>query len=131
DIIVTGPLFRLEKVKGFSATLDSTSYLKIQFFDDIGHKLLIDNGYNLDEHNFCSGMFAFSTEVITPNTYEDLVTLSRQFLPIARLNDQAILNLYFYKQWQKLSMAYAFMLTCIPSLPFQRAKGAIALHFAF
>ena len=130
DIIVTGPLIRLTRFTSFGSTLDREKFLKKNTSQGLGYETLTRNGYDLNSPMFCTGMFIFSTDIITSNGYNDLLALSKRFVPISFFPDQLVLNLFFYRTWSKLSMAYAFMITLTASVPLCRAKGAIALHFA-
>lgn len=130
DIIVTGPLFRLENIKRFAATIDVALYLKTQVFDEAGYRLLKEDNYDPDYYVFNSGVFAFNTKIISSDTYDELVELNRRYLAVCLNPDQLILNLYYYKNWQLISWAYDHILTLLGPSPFCRPSGALALHFA-
>ena len=130
DIIVTGPLVRLAATQGFAATLDRRRFLKTNAMRGSGYKALSEGGYRLKAPMFCAGMFAFNSRLIAADTYDNLITLTRRWLPVTLYIDQLILNLVYYRKWQRLSMSYAFALTLVPSVPLCRAYRAIALHFA-
>lgn len=127
DMIVTGPITRLAQVSAFSATWDLCAFLKHNVTDAA---ILTAHGYDPESYAFCSGMFAFPTRILLPDTAQQLLALAHNMLPHAYFNDQAILNLYFHKQWRRLSMAYAFLVTAMPHTPLCRPGAALALHFA-
>ena len=131
DIIIRAPLLRLDGRRGFFATPDSLVLLAFQFTDGKAQDALAASGFDGNAIPFCSGMFAFSTELIEDTSYQSLQALSQRFLTHSTRPDQAILNLFFYQRWQPLSVSYALLLRFIPTgLLCSRASRAIALHFA-
>ena len=128
DIIVTGPLIRLEQIKGFAATVDSCMFLRINILPSFWNNITTD-GYSLNSMPFNAGVFAFNTNIITQNTFADMLSLARRYLHLTAYSDQCFLNLFFYKKWQKLSMAYGYMITREYSAFLQQPKDALVLHF--
>ncbi len=55
---------------------------------------------------FNSGVMAFSTEIIGDDTFNDLIALTKIYLPICKLPEQAILNIYFRKTWSAVDPRY-------------------------
>jgi lipopolysaccharide biosynthesis glycosyltransferase len=131
DILIRAPLLRLAGRRGFFATPDSLVLLAFQFAQGQAQHALAASGYDGNAIPFCSGMFAFSTERIEDSSYQTLQALSQRFLAHSTRPDQAILNLFCYRDWQPLSVSYALLLRFIPTgLLCSRASQAIALHFA-
>jgi hypothetical protein len=54
----------------------------------------LNNTYNLNVDYFQTGIMLYDTEIITENTYDDLLNLTYEY-PISIANEQAIIALYF------------------------------------
>jgi lipopolysaccharide biosynthesis glycosyltransferase len=110
DIIVRGSLDALTKIQGFAAVPEDR--LKDQFKDiavsDVEKNALsnLKENYNLEEPRFNSGVMAFNTKIIDKSLFTKLKILFNSYKGIILLNDQPILNLIFYKKWQKLPLCY-------------------------
>lgn len=131
DIIVNGPIRALSRVRGFNATFDLVPLLKEQVWPDVStNSSPFEHGYDPLTETFCSGVMAFETKkIITPSTHSDLLALARKFLPAAPYADQLILNLFFYKKWRVLPLAYDYLLTAMPREYLCRHSQALILHF--
>ena len=133
DILVRASLDDLTKVNGLMAT--SVAYdtrLKNQFTDD--GKLLKEiykNKYKLNGITFNTGVFAFSTSIITDDTYDKLLGLFKKFRDVLNYGEEGVLNLFFYKRWKKMPIIYnlwPFYLNKYCRIKPNKVKGII-LHF--
>ena len=52
--------------------------------------------YSLDTIAINSGVLVIPTKLITKNSYQELIDLSKKYLFLFRFPDQGILNLFFY-----------------------------------
>jgi lipopolysaccharide biosynthesis glycosyltransferase len=103
DIIVKRDLKKLTRLKGFWAVIDYLWGL----YGGVKHKkIFLKEGYNLYEKYFNSGVFAFSTDIIKKNTFNDLNHLWDKYKKECKFPDQTILNLYFQKKWKELDITY-------------------------
>jgi lipopolysaccharide biosynthesis glycosyltransferase len=55
---------------------------------------------------FNSGVMAFDTNCITQNALDELLALTGKYLPLCRLPEQAILNIYFRGRWEHLDSKF-------------------------
>ncbi len=120
DTIVNGPLDELARVKGLYAVrdyvVDYATPLRYQFMsrrnktEHQKHKLIaeLEQRMDFDQPAFNSGVMAFSTDIIRPDTFATLIALARKYLEVALYHDQGILNIYFYDQWKELPIPYNF-----------------------
>ena len=110
DIIVRASLDELAKVKGFAAVEEKI--LADQFISFSGSEqdnVLLRNlkeNYDLGEMRFNAGVVAFNTKIINKKVFPELKILFNFYKRINLLNDQSILNLVFYKKWQRLPLCY-------------------------
>ncbi|MCX6773484.1 MAG: hypothetical protein NTY68_00610 [Candidatus Micrarchaeota archaeon] len=140
DIIVRGSLEDLTKVRGFASTLDAWSSLLFYQFDFSGENrneyLKMRKRYSFGERAFCSGVFAFSTDIINDRMFGDLKELINRYIPISTGTDQATLNLYFNKKWKTLPDAFGVQVNSEDIyimgriINFNRNVDGIVLHFA-
>ena len=106
DIIVKGSLERLTKVKYLGAVQDNNiNNLNSQLLNPLINKFN-DKTYNLDLPAFNSGVIAFNTEIITNELFSELLRLFNNHVTDFKYGDQAILNLCFYKKWEKIPVIY-------------------------
>jgi lipopolysaccharide biosynthesis glycosyltransferase len=129
DIIVRGGLNRLTKINGFASV---KSFLKIagEFSDK--SELLIDirKKYSLEKKAFCTGIMAFSTKIITENTFNDLKKIFIEFEKIFLFGEEGALNLYFYNNWKRLPNVFGMDITPIAHLKIRPNDiHALVLHF--
>ncbi|PLX07984.1 MAG: hypothetical protein C0596_08530 [Marinilabiliales bacterium] len=111
DIIVRNSLERLSRVKAFTAARDSYfNKLKDQFYPNSLEKIKKD-GYNLSKHSFNSGVMAFNSDIISDDTYDNLISLFAKYKDDGKFGEQPVLNLYFYKKFKKLPFIYNTFIT--------------------
>lgn len=55
---------------------------------------LLNNNYNLDILTFQTGLMLYDTNIISNNTFNDLIDLNIKY-PISKTNEQGIIGLYF------------------------------------
>ena len=67
------------------------------YFTDLAAK------FNLDRNYFQTTVMLFDTNIIKDNTWDDLYKLAIAY-PISRTNEQAIMCLYFSKEWQQMKI---------------------------
>lgn len=133
DIIVKRSLFELTKVKRFSAVPDlgmprlAHQIRGIKKRDESLYNDLKQR-FNIKVSAFNSGVFAFNTDIIHQTTYQNLMDLFQQYYQ-QDLIDQPILNLYFYKNWQKLSSIYNVQLDFVSKAYKIKNPNAAVLHF--
>lgn len=129
DIIVRGPLDRLLKIKGFGA-IDSTLKLADQFSSKINQHSEIEKKVNLNKKSFNAGVMAFSTNIIQEFTLKKLTGLYEEYKNDIFFPEEAILNLFFYKKWIKLSRVFDLYVPVLMIHKFTHDKiKALALHF--
>lgn len=107
DIIVRASLDKLTTIKGFSSPHVIDDKLKYFFYDDINNKQFdkLQATYNLEKPAFNCAVMAFSTDIIGKNNIHELKQLYEKFQEISSGLDPT-LNLYFYKKWKRLPIAY-------------------------
>ena len=118
DIIVRGSIDKLKKVKSIAAVEDHFSELGVRFKDQtllktkkqFKAKKDILKKYHQKEKCFNSGVLAINTEIITSNTFNNLLKLLKDYGELS-YGDEPLFNLYFYKKWEKLSKVYN---ACVP-----------------
>lgn len=128
DIIVKSSLDKLADVSYFSA---AQNYYFSKLHNQVYNKTEFNsNGqiYDLNSPAFNAGVFVFNTDLITPDTFNELTDLlignNERFI----YGEQTALNFYFYKKWRKLPPVYnVFMNYHNYKLP-KIIKG-IVLHF--
>ena len=135
DMIVRASLDGLIKIKGFAAVLNHLIINKIidQFKTppqiDLKTYLQIKRIYNIKAPAFKAGVMAFSTNIIKRKTFQKLKKLFKQYRELHRggVEDQLILNLFFYKKWKELPIVYHIEVADFKFLDIQKIK-AIVLH---
>lgn len=110
DVIVKGPLNKLTKLNGFAA-VKSTVNLGDQFIHDNQQYKLIENKYKTVAKSFNTGFFVFPASLIKDDTIDSLLKLFENYKDISLYADEAILNLYFYKNWKSLPYIYNYLIT--------------------
>ncbi|MCB9358783.1 hypothetical protein H6503_02535 [Candidatus Woesearchaeota archaeon] len=118
DMIVNASLDSLLSLSGFSAVPDANNNLGFQFYHNIldEPELLatLKKRYNFKELSFNVGLLSFKTDIIKDDTFSNLMKLFNEYRDVVDYPEQAILNLYFYKKWNRLPLAYnTFVLKCI------------------
>ncbi len=108
DIIVRASLDRLLNVSGFSAPTVEHFNLAGQFTKDkkIIQELELNKKYNLKKDCLCSGIFAFNTDLIQPDTFSKIMSIYQKYKRSSMLGEESILNLFFYNNWQPLPIVY-------------------------
>lgn len=143
DVIIEGSLDDLAGRKGFSAC--SLSYFA-PFFALLMNRGMINENLNqglaqkiqslkkvisMYRRAFCTGVFAFSTDVIRKETYGDMVNLYRAYNDCTMYVDMLVLNIHFSGQWNKMSPIYNVFFDTIqerhPVL--KRRPRGIVFHF--
>ncbi|MBN1389802.1 MAG: hypothetical protein JXA22_04065 [Candidatus Thermoplasmatota archaeon] len=115
DIIVEASLDGLKEVEGFNAVPDiHFKSLQDQFRgqnklsgekEKTAYKDL-ERMYDIEQPAFNSGVMSFDTKIIAnDNMFNLLMDLHSRFGPIAN-SDQSILNLFFYKTWNRLPLFF-------------------------
>jgi lipopolysaccharide biosynthesis glycosyltransferase len=110
DIIVRASLNRLLRFQGFAA-VSARVRLDYQFFNDGVLFKQLEEQYNLSRKSFNTGFFVFNTDIITDDLFQCLIDLYQKYHKIACSNEESILNLYFYKNWEALPGVYNFLVT--------------------
>ena len=134
DIIIKASLEKLiEKptLPGFSAVMDDYTKLKINFHSNAYKEL--SRRYNLDKGGFNSGFLVINTRIINKKMFNDLKDFISRDYPRIRMEDQAILNMYFYDKWKRLPMLYNVLMNTTHSnylLDTTKVRGII-IHFAY
>lgn len=143
DIIVNASLDKMAGVKGFAAVPDTlgSNRIRLQMIDPkymeqrginpVEYNELkrrIKNQYGLSEHTFCAGVFSFSTDIISEDTFLSLKKLTDKYKDISAFGDQLVFNLFFYRKWKKLPCIYN---AYFPSNTrwFNLYKKAALIHF--
>ncbi|MDD5068300.1 MAG: glycosyltransferase [Candidatus Pacebacteria bacterium] len=134
DIIVRYSLEALTHVHGFNAVIDKIGWrsLRYQFrftnSEDESFKKFKES-FKPNAPTFNAGVMAFSTDIITENSFERLCQLLTIYHKNAIYHDQPIFNLYFYERWKKLSSVYNVIVPMwIRLLKPEEIDGAV-VHF--
>ena len=112
DCIVRSSLDALARTHRFAAARDwlGSAILESQ--------TLKPNGMSTSEHQeafrdfsltataFNTGVFAFNTAILTPDTLTELATIASKYQPFARFPEQLWMNLHFYRNWERLPLRY-------------------------
>ena len=67
-------------------------------------KTILNNlkkNYDLNVLTFQTGLLLYDTNIITDNTFKDLIDLNLKY-PISKTNEQGIMGIYFYKKWKQI-----------------------------
>lgn len=113
DIIVRGSLDRLLQVKKISAAWGMPMHFKDELYfgneaarDDF---LLRYRHLRLGRKIFSSGVIAIDSDIISDQTLPELLALYEKEREFLLFNEESLLNLYFYKQWERLPLFYNFL----------------------
>jgi len=98
DIIVRTDISYLSRIKGFAAGI-STLNLKGQF-------KTLPKGYNPNAKSFNTGVMAFSTDIIKPETFNKLKELFEQYKDNSYWAEEGPFNILFYDNWKALPYTY-------------------------
>lgn len=127
DIIVKEPLNWLAKIKNFGAIQDIYFRKLGMQFSDPKKNEYHNKTYNMNVPAFNSGVFCFSTDIITTQLFSELNDIVKKHIAEVLYPEQAALNLIFYEKWKKLPWIYnAFMALQQYKLP--KKIKAINLH---
>jgi lipopolysaccharide biosynthesis glycosyltransferase len=112
DIIVNANLDWLETLKGFWAAQDIFMFSINSNISEQARKTKINKIkelrklYNLNNKAFNAGVFVLETKIIRKNDFEDLRKRIFYYKDIANWGDQLIMNLFFYRKWQRLPRVF-------------------------
>lgn len=109
DTLIRAPLEGLTSIAGFGAvpTPFSPSRAWSDHFRDVRSELADELTAQVKPGLFFnSGVMAFDSDCITQNTFSEIAALTEKFLPLCRLPEQAILNIYFRESWIHLASKY-------------------------
>lgn len=140
DIIVRSSLDRLLEIEGYAVAPEiDRKRLADQFLirsksdKERLREILsqLRNNYDLSSPSFNAGVIVFGTDLIKPDTFSQMKELLRKIGDISAFGDQAMQNLYFYRNWKKLPQIYNlnpdFLVDCY-GIKEKNIKGII-LHF--
>ncbi|HOY31113.1 MAG TPA: glycosyltransferase [Bacteroidales bacterium] len=128
DIIVRSSIDYLTQVKSIGAVRDvNLSKLGSHFFDLPKNQ----SGtciYDMKTSAFNSGVISFNTDIITPETFNELCSLFNEHSGNSKYGEQPVLNLYFYKKWEHLPLIYNLFIISF-NLKLPRRFKSIIIHF--
>ncbi len=129
DMIVKASLKPLTKIRKLAA-VNARIKLSEQFFPGNNLYEELSEKYNLRKKSFNSGLLAFPTNIIKKNTFNELMDLYQQYKHISKCNEESILNLYFYNNWQSLPGVYNYFVSVImiTNMKLNKIK-AVIYHF--
>jgi len=134
DIIVRSSLYKLATVKGFYAVQDiyKNRHLKSQFNlkgdANLAHEL--KKKFKLRAPALNTGVMAFSTDIITNTTLDELLNIGKHYEKISFFAEQSVFNLFFYKKWKKLSFLYNFIIPLVVIYHQQMESfNPVVMHF--
>ncbi|MCB9358779.1 hypothetical protein H6503_02515 [Candidatus Woesearchaeota archaeon] len=108
DIIVKASLDRVLGVSGIGAISDLNHNMWWQFknkrYNGI-YKTLINN-MDMSKKSFNVGVLSINTDIIKKETYSTMLELYSRYRKIVRYPEQAIMNIYFHKNWKRLPAVY-------------------------
>ena len=108
DIIVKASLDRLTKLNRFYGT-DVFDRPKLRNQLAVNNKELynqIKNRYNLNCRTFNSGVMIFNSDIIKEDSFDKLKSLFNEYKELSNFGEEGIINLFLYKKWKKLPIAY-------------------------
>lgn len=124
DAIVKESLDELKEVNGFWAVEDWSPTLTDQTVNemDIRERGLdpvecrevigkAERLYEMSRRPFCAGFFAFSTDIITNDMFDDLKKKMDEYEVISKHGDQLSMNFFFYDRWKALSHTFNVLVT--------------------
>jgi len=119
DAIIKESLEELKEVDGFYAVEDWSPTLTDQIVND---RDIQDRGldpakcrevirkaerhYEMSRRPFCAGFFAFSTDIITDDMFDDLKRMMDEYQVVSKHGDQLSMNFFFYDRWKALSHTF-------------------------
>lgn len=106
DIIVKESLNWLTKIKNFGAIQDIYFRKLGMQFSDPKNNEYHNKTYNMNVPAFNSGVFCFSTDIITTQLFSELNDIVKKHITEVLYPEQAALNLIFYEKWKKLPWIY-------------------------
>jgi lipopolysaccharide biosynthesis glycosyltransferase len=109
DIIVRGSINELKKVNYFGAIEDNLNFGEHFLTEKPANEALIKKikkKYKFRSPGFNAGVLIINTGVMENKTPEKLIALTEKYKKISRLDDQTILNIFFYKKWESLPPRY-------------------------
>jgi len=125
DIIVRDSLETFANAKSINSTRTTKREFRNYFsFNDSKEIEDLKKEHYLNRPAFNSGAIAINTNLIQANTFNDLLTLFRKYACISN-GDDSILNLYFYKYWNRVPLVYNLRVNYFPPIKFK----AVILHF--
>lgn len=156
DIIIQGSLDTLARVKGFAAVpdivfpkLENQFLSRTEIISGIQRLTLRKNSqldapsslqllkelkvkYDLSQTAFNAGVFALSTDIISPSLYKNLNNTAARFAQISAYGMQGAFNLVFANKWQKLPILFNYCFNLTSNDPQKRivSNKAPVLHFA-
>lgn len=139
DIIVRNNIDLLASIKGLGAITGHRHFSNLWlnrlhiFLEKLDYQPIKDlrREFDFKTKSFNTGVIAFSTDIIKDDTFNNLITLSQKYFGVSASGEEAILNIYFYKQWKELSELYNFYPDCvIPEAGIKPTEvQAYILHF--
>jgi len=138
DIIIRHSLNKIKQTNGFSSVRDDKTF--IELFVPAYHKIIkehselikeIKRQYDTKSNSFNGGFFAFDSAVIKPDTFSKLIYLQKRYGIISAAAEEAILNMYFYKNWNELPITFNLFPNKICENTFLKPSSldAIVMHF--
>jgi lipopolysaccharide biosynthesis glycosyltransferase len=111
DIVTRGSLQGLADLPGFSACFSLGQSLKDNFINmEKMPKNLSDeifSNFDLNVKAFNSGVMAFPSSIIHKNMFADILEIFKKYVLFGLFGgDQLPFNIYFYKKWNELPLAY-------------------------
>lgn len=111
DVIVRANINRLNTIKGFGAVTDMLPFMENQITDSAK---ITANPEIMKAKVFNSGVFCFSTDIITKDTLPKILALANEYQErTIYYPDQAVLNVIFHSKWRRIPFffnLYYFML---------------------
>jgi lipopolysaccharide biosynthesis glycosyltransferase len=137
DIIVNASLDNLTTLEGFWAVSDSLTY---SINDNISKQIkktktdkinTLRKLYNLKEVSFNAGVFVLGTKIIQKSDFNNLKKMILHHKDLSNWGDQLIMNLFFYKKWQKLPVIFNTYSYCLEKKQATQPKNinSIVSHF--
>ena len=106
DIIVRGSLDGAMRFDGFTAPAATIRMHGELIEEDSLLKKRLLKKYKLSALPFNTGVFVIDTNIIDGTTFDRLMSLYEEFGTLNVHGEEPTLNLFFYKQWNKLEMTY-------------------------
>lgn len=113
DIIIRAPLNDLLKTNGLAAAWGIPMRLKDELiFKNRAERKEFFKKYpdfNLESKTFSSGVMVIDSKIIKDGTFSEIISLYKKERGILLYNEESALNLYFYKNWQELSLCFNYL----------------------